>query len=470
MPKRRPQRPTRPGKKKAAAKPRSAAKEAKAKAAAKASRSAQAAARTRAARKAAENAVTDEERHFLAAIRADLDDDSPRLIFADWLEEQGKAVRSEFIRVQCDLNRMASDDPRRADMDEREQSLLYHHGKKWLAALPRPVPINYGECHVWGEAGDLYQRGFVSYASVATDRLPQALVLFTDTLVHRLSLNGGSARGLTDQDWLQHLTMLKLSEVSDAAAVLHSPHLGQLRTLGLNACRLMGFDKHAPVSGLTRLDLGGNPLGDMGVVDLVAWPGLANLRALSLLGTGLTAAGLRHVAQAPAAASLEELVLARNPLDTLSALDSNCRLRQLRSLNVSETRLLQQLPADWSCLPHLETLSLNSGRLTSAAIADFAAGAPPTLRELALYNNQIHDEGAVALGRSERLSQLRALDLSCNGIGERGLLALAESPRLQRLETLHVWGNPGLTSRACKALSARFADVVFTHGWAFSSR
>src|SRR5262245_41658733 len=41
---------------------------------------------------------------LLAAIRAAPDDDAPRLIFADWLEEHGDADRAEFIRVQVELD------------------------------------------------------------------------------------------------------------------------------------------------------------------------------------------------------------------------------------------------------------------------------------------------------------------------------------------------------------------------------
>lgn len=40
---------------------------------------------------------------FLPAILATPDDDGPRLVFADWLEEQGDVDRAEFIRVQCRL-------------------------------------------------------------------------------------------------------------------------------------------------------------------------------------------------------------------------------------------------------------------------------------------------------------------------------------------------------------------------------
>ncbi len=43
---------------------------------------------------------------FIPAIRANIDDDTPRLIAADWLEEQGQAERAEFIRAQCELAKM----------------------------------------------------------------------------------------------------------------------------------------------------------------------------------------------------------------------------------------------------------------------------------------------------------------------------------------------------------------------------
>ena len=37
---------------------------------------------------------------FLRAIAADPADDTVRLAFADWLDEQGEADRAEFIRLQ----------------------------------------------------------------------------------------------------------------------------------------------------------------------------------------------------------------------------------------------------------------------------------------------------------------------------------------------------------------------------------
>lgn len=42
---------------------------------------------------------------LMAAILAAPDDDLPRLVFADWLEENGEVDRAEFIRVQCEIEK-----------------------------------------------------------------------------------------------------------------------------------------------------------------------------------------------------------------------------------------------------------------------------------------------------------------------------------------------------------------------------
>lgn len=41
------------------------------------------------------------DRPFLEAIKAAPDDDAPRLVFADFLDEHGEPARAELIRVQC---------------------------------------------------------------------------------------------------------------------------------------------------------------------------------------------------------------------------------------------------------------------------------------------------------------------------------------------------------------------------------
>ena len=84
---------------------------------------------------------------FLKAILERVEDDAPRLAYADWLGRRGDP-RGEFIRIQCALDKLASDDPREADLVEREVALWKEHGVEWSADLPdlnslrRPVVGN----------------------------------------------------------------------------------------------------------------------------------------------------------------------------------------------------------------------------------------------------------------------------------------------------------------------------------------
>ncbi len=59
---------------------------------------------------------------FLLAIRETPHDDTPRLVYADWLEERGDP-RSEFIRVQCELAQLPPEDASRVALEEREREL-----------------------------------------------------------------------------------------------------------------------------------------------------------------------------------------------------------------------------------------------------------------------------------------------------------------------------------------------------------
>lgn len=55
--------------------------------------------------------MMDARRAFLDKITEFPDDDTPRLVYADWLEEKGQADRAEFIRVQCELAKLPTDPP-----------------------------------------------------------------------------------------------------------------------------------------------------------------------------------------------------------------------------------------------------------------------------------------------------------------------------------------------------------------------
>jgi uncharacterized protein (TIGR02996 family) len=71
---------------------------------------------------------------FIRAILDHPDDDAPRLVLADFLEEGGSA-QGEFIRLQCERARLDPGGSRYADVVRREQELVRAHGPAWLRPM-----------------------------------------------------------------------------------------------------------------------------------------------------------------------------------------------------------------------------------------------------------------------------------------------------------------------------------------------
>jgi uncharacterized protein (TIGR02996 family) len=98
---------------------------------------------------------------LLAAILADPDDDIPRLVYADWLQENGDEARAEFIRLQCELERCESGSSRHLELRRSAARLLIRHRNQWLMELPRSVR----------GAHYHFRRGFVQVVEVDADQL-----------------------------------------------------------------------------------------------------------------------------------------------------------------------------------------------------------------------------------------------------------------------------------------------------------
>jgi uncharacterized protein (TIGR02996 family) len=82
---------------------------------------------------------------FLQAMLEAPEDQTPRLIYADWLEEQGDSERGEFIRLQAQLAGLAADDPRRPALDERERRLFAELALSWPRS-PRDRATAFAYC------------------------------------------------------------------------------------------------------------------------------------------------------------------------------------------------------------------------------------------------------------------------------------------------------------------------------------
>lgn len=88
---------------------------------------------------------------LLAAVCARPADDTPRLVFADWLDDHGDPARAEFIRLQIALAR----DPVRQPGRRRSEAIKKVHGAAWRRELPTLSRVDWGG----------FARGFVNVAS-----------------------------------------------------------------------------------------------------------------------------------------------------------------------------------------------------------------------------------------------------------------------------------------------------------------
>jgi uncharacterized protein (TIGR02996 family) len=68
---------------------------------------------------------------LLAAIIDSPADDAPRLVYADWLEENGDPDRAEFIRLQIALTNPNLEADRRVSLARRERELLAEHADRF---------------------------------------------------------------------------------------------------------------------------------------------------------------------------------------------------------------------------------------------------------------------------------------------------------------------------------------------------
>ena len=145
-----------------------------------------------------------EQAALLRAITAHADDDTPRLVYADWLDENrsdrkpspaaGPSARAEFIRVQCRLAAGAYDSPDYPELLEREHDLA-----AWLNTHdPDPYPaLDNLHCNNQFEGGEwgAYRRGFpevLDFDAYGDDSLETV-----DTLVDSLEVAFGKCPART---------------------------------------------------------------------------------------------------------------------------------------------------------------------------------------------------------------------------------------------------------------------------------
>jgi uncharacterized protein (TIGR02996 family) len=318
---------------------------------------------------------------FLQDIAASPDDDGPRLIYADWLDDHGEPERAEFIRAQCEAFRLPEGDPRRHGLDQRAKELEEAHAQKWLGPL-------WEFRSKWGR-GSNFRRGLPLFLYLTAGK-------FVQKAFQKMAVEWFPRAGI--------VRLLLRDPTKRVAAVFESPVLGYLTELSWSDCKLE----------------------DEGMELLARCPYLANLTELTLEKPYITDRGLRSLGRAPHLSRLQSLSLEGTFWGRKESLTAPAFQTLLENPHLAGVIKLR--------LPHS---ALGWGMYRTNELPFSAIPALQRLRELDLSWCALNDRHAEVLAQSPYLANLKRLDLSDNSdIGDQGARALIASPYLQRVEWL----------------------------------
>jgi uncharacterized protein (TIGR02996 family) len=368
---------------------------------------------------------SDDERAFFDRIRDEPDDDGPRLMYADWLDENGQPERAEFIRLQCALARLPDEDARRPALRERERQLSEANLEKWSAEV-KPFIDDV-----------VFHRGVIDSVSVDAGKfLRSGEAIFASAPVRKVRFHfiGDHLVKLVQSPLLKLVRELDLSlnDLGNRGPTLlsKSPHLSKLDTLNLGYTELgdrgLQAIANSPVFGSLRsLQLAGNnQIGGPGILALAESPHLTSLTEIDLTGNNLTDAALRPLFDGPPASRLTRLVLVGNKLGD-AGVAALCASPIFARVAECE-RMID--------LRRVEMGPIGANSLAESPALEF-------IESLDLEGNFIGDPGLIALAASPYWKRLRVLSLRENRIEDTGIYSLSRSPVMETLRVLDLTGN-----------------------------
>lgn len=348
---------------------------------------------------------------FLSAILEYPDDDAPRLIYADWLEEHGEPARAEFIRAQCLRASGGSDLRRSPELLAREQELLSLHADEWLVPLQR-----LGQD--WR-----FQRGFVVGGTITA----QTLLEQADDLFRRVPL----------------LNSVRLCQVSGALdSLLSVDHLGRLR----------------------RLELVEESLTDEDMWSFLSLPDGSRLKELDLSRNQITTVGVNHLAFALRSRHLTSLALADNAIDCDEYLFEEVAWRELQSLNLSGNRIsfssVKSLAqGNLSNLLALDLSRVDFGPWEGATSFDFKH-----MNKFEFRNGRFEDNGFI-VREDEAGTPSYYQHEDCQSAAQFVVLTIVHSPWRQQLRRLSFSSNALGDAAGCFASHRREYHSVIDGDW-----
>lgn len=378
-----------------------------------------------------------EREALLGAVCADPGTDLPRLVFADWLEENGEEHYARFVRLQIQADALLPTDSQAREMHLAAERLKRGRSKSWRRDLPRNSGV------AWGP----FRRGFVGDIEMiyigSAKRVMESIA--GRVPIDGLRWNRGSVARTTPDDrafrespWLAGVTRFTSptspwgfsgAAVEALSAALDSPFMGRLTELDLSnpggrSDLLARVLARPELSGLRRLRLN-MPPEDAQAGAMWSGAGFDRLDRLELTGlSSRVESVLRPLFRSSLLGHLRQLdlgggsPLARTLFHALAEAD----LRRLHTLGLAST----QSPADAvagliesGALPRLQGLIAADCGYRDADIKQFTGPAVTALKRLDLSGNHLTDIGSLEIVDACG-TDLERLDLTRNHVSPAG--------------------------------------------------
>ncbi len=381
---------------------------------------------------------------FVAAIASAPADDLPRLVYADWLDENGDPARAAFIRDHVALAKLRPGTDEYRTLFRRCADTLRANLPAWI----KPACDAFGQPAEWkpGKAiGGRFAiqlaevtrirnveitRGFVGQASIWLDAEcpPRAL----DELLKQYPVTNLTLRvRLASERWdgfttdrlrsVRALTLFPVMPMNMEFGYV-TPAFTGLSSMTLNtASQIMQLCQSPLAKQLVELRVANHS----GVLaPLVEFPLDDRLQTFALLPA-------QHAATDPHAWSAISRVAFRPTLKRLDLTRCGMTDDGLAAFARGE---------EWV---RLQGLKLGGNLFGDRGWADFCRGwRTPELTYLDASRNRLTDAGAEMLSRSGMMRTVRVIDLRGNRIAGRGAVALARAVAEGKVNKLLLAGNP----------------------------
>jgi uncharacterized protein (TIGR02996 family) len=425
-----------------------------------------------------------------AAVIADTEDDAPRLVYADWLDDHGDADRADFIRVQCRLAASSPTDAEWVDLHEREAELAARLKPRFRDLEP-PLPEGYyfGSDFL-GAHEEPFRRGFPYFVNRGRlwSGIPEGPALSIATLpelVEKTTLRGlnlhpisaGGLRELFAVPACAHFTGLAVYPQSTTEQdpqtgesewftvyrlVADSPAVAGIRHLCLyghqSSATTAALARSTTLTAVRRLTIQGMVASQDDITALVEapWFGrlhhfrshLSSTRAARRMISGLARLPDLHTLELPNFAGAGVPGLAKGAFVSLARLDLSCPLDRETTATLARARF-----------PRLAVLNAGRCLMKNDAFTTLISSKWfGRLLVLNLATNELGDRAATALAASPAGKTLRILRLGDNSFGKGGLAAIARPGAFPELSTLDLGSS--LKRKATGADVAAFLSAL----------